>query len=146
MDYLPYAHPVVGAIAVLVGIVALLLGVQSILSTRGGGRKKFNWPMHVLLGKISLILLPFIVAGGFYVANQIWSEREFTEGHVFEGIAMLCLGLIGLFSGMFLANKKSFQNKSRFKVVKAHGVINLFAMLFGIALAVSGMGLFDYIY
>lgn len=146
MEIMQYVHPVIAGFAVLVGLIALALGLQSFCSTLSGGCKKFKWKQHVLLGKISLVLLPFVVALGLYVANTIWADRSISEFHMDKGYAMLVLGMIGLGSGIFINNKAYFKHKWRKKIVRLHGLLNCIAMLLGIYLAVSGVELLDYLY
>ena len=146
MEIMQYVHPVIGGFAVLVGLIALVLGLQSCCSTLKGGPKKFKWKQHVQLGKISLVLLPFVVILGVYVATELWADRSFAEFHATKGYAMLILGMIGLGTGMFLTRKTCFKYKWRKKIVRLHGLVNGIAMLLGIYLAFSGLELFEYIY
>ena len=128
-------HPAMQLVGILLAIVTFLTGLQRFRSLHLHRRTKFPWRLHVLLGKISLMMLMAGMGLGLGMARYHWGQNLMTMGHGKTGLVILPFLLFGLVSGVTLDGKV----KERQVLRVLHGVSNTILLLLLLNQARSGL-------
>lgn len=132
-----WIHPVIMAVTMCGGLYALKLGGNRALSLHFGRRVPFNWKRHVQLGTVVLALWVVGPVTGLFGAQVAWGGTFIITSHVWTGIAMVPLALIGYFTGRTLDKVR----RRRKWLPMIHGINNLVLVLLSIAQAYFGWDL-----
>lgn len=120
-----WIHPFIQTIAMLLGIYVLYMGIQRFRFQHLGQKCKFNWKLHVKLGKIVHGLWLFGFGLGLYMAWWAWGSIDLTGGHFLVGIIMVPVIIIALISGLILEKPKG----KRAGLAMLHGICNVVLFL-----------------
>ena len=114
-------HPAWQVAFTLLGLYVAWLGIKRLGSLHFGLQATFPRPRHILLGKIALVGLILGTAGGAIMARLMWHGWLVTGAHAWLGVAVACLALVGLGTGMVLERRP----KGRNALPLLHGMVNL---------------------
>ena len=128
-------HPVLQAIATLLGLYALWLGWARVRSLHLGQKTVFARPRHILMGKIALVLWLLGLIGGLVVVRLFMGGWLVSGLHGPMGLACLPFIAFGLASGIYLERRPA----ARRVLPLLHGLNNLILLLLALWQAISGI-------
>ncbi len=116
-----WIHPLIQSVAMLLGIYVLYMGIQRFRFQHMGVKCKFNWKLHVKLGKLVHGLWLFGFGLGLFMAYYEWGSIDLTGGHFLVGVIMVPVIIVALISGLILEKPKG----KRAGLAMLHGACNL---------------------
>ena len=126
-------HPIGQLFAIIVAFYALYLGGQRTKSLHYNESISFKREHHVVAGTIALISMLGGIAAGFIMVSRYLDNPEMGL-HVAVAMALLPLGIFGIFSGFFL-----YLNPRKRKILPAiHGINNLLVLILAVLQIVTG--------
>jgi hypothetical protein len=127
-------HPAAQLGAILIGFYAAYLGFQRTRSLHFGETTRFLRERHVIAGAFALVSMLGGIAAGFIMVNRYLLNPEMGL-HVAVAMAILPLGVFGIFSGLFLY----FKPKQRKFLPLIHGINNLIILVLALGQIVTGI-------
>ena len=135
IDTLIWLHPLMQALAALIGLWAMWQGWKRFAMTHG--RKViFPWKSHVRWGSAALILWT-LGALGFYVTLTAFGSTHITGLHAILAWYVIALSLFGLGSGYVMNRWK----KRRKWLPLVHGGVNVVLLAMVLIECYTGYGL-----
>lgn len=130
-----WIHPAIQAVAMLLACYVMFLGVQRFRFQHLKARCKFDWKLHVLLGKVVLGIWTAGCLLGLYMAYHAWGSVDLTGPHYLVGVTMLPFIAVGLVTGLVLQKPKG----KRAGLALLHGVCNGALFLMALFQGYSGV-------
>ena len=160
-----FSHPIIGAIATLIGIFTFYLAINRITQKHfaktalvskciakykekhNGKPPLFMWKRHVFWGSIAFVFWYIAIILGFYFAYTEFGGSVFENAfvtpttHYMLAIFITVLGIFAYGSGVLL-NK----NKGKYKILPiAHGLACTTIVVMAIIVCINGLGFLDMI-
>ncbi|MBI5522812.1 MAG: DUF4079 domain-containing protein [Desulfarculus sp.] len=132
-----YAHPLLQVAAWLLGLYALALAWPRVASLHLGQSRRFNRRRHQITGLAALGLMLLGTLGGALLGRLYLGAWLSSGAHAWGGLLVLALGLWGLGSGLWLANRP----QPRRLLPLLHGLGNLLLLILALLQARSGRAL-----
>lgn len=130
-----WIHPAIQTIALLLALWAFRLGYNRFCFQHLGIKCRFDWKLHVRLGKLVHGLWLLGLMTGVYAAWDAWGTLNLTGGHYVVGVSMIPLIFVGLATG--LALQKPSGKRSGLALV--HGLSNTALLLMALYQLWSGV-------
>ena len=131
-----WIHPVIQALATVLGLYVLFLGWSRFQAAFMGRKKMFQWKRHVALGKVATALWALGLLTGLWATHTAWMTLFVTGGHAFAGLAMVPFLALAWASGWVMDTHK----KRRKALPLAHAVNGLVLALLALYQVWSGIG------
>ena len=134
MTFILSVHPVAQFCAILIGFYAAYLGFQRTRSLHFSKAVRFHRDRHAIAGTVSLVSMLGGIAAGFIMVNRYLLNPEMAL-HEAVAMAILPLGVFGIFSGVFL-----YLNPRQRKFLPViHGITNLVILALALSQVVTGI-------
>lgn len=130
-----WIHPAIQTIALLLALWAFRLGYNRFCFQHLNIKCRFDWKLHVKLGKVVHGLWLFGMGVGVYMAWNAWGSVNLTGGHYLVGVSMIPIILVGLGTGLALEKPSG----KRAKLALIHGTANTALLLMALYQAWSGV-------
>lgn len=130
-------HPLLQVAAWLLGLYALALACPRVASLHLGQSRRFNRRRHQMAGMAALVLMLLGTLGGALMGRMYLGAWLSSGAHAWGGLLVLPLGLWGLASGLWLAQRP----RPRRLLPLLHGLGNLLLLVLALLQARSGRAL-----
>jgi len=131
-------HPSIQTISFILAVITFTMGLRRALTLHMDKRLSFNRKIHILLGKISLIMMFTGLLGGAFIAAVVWENPLVTGMHGYVGYSMAPLIVMAMISGVKL--EKSGPKPAWLPLF--HGTANTLLIVLALYEILSGIGVY----